>query len=180
MEQYKLSNILRKVLENIGIPESYYSIGKYKEGATCIEKVGKVYVVYNAERAERYERIECKNEQDACVEAIRRIAKDNKDFEILEEEFYEAKARKVLKEVLTKEGVPRHKYCLEGYAEDAVCIEKGSNGYFVYVVKEDEENELIKHPNIAKAFIDVISRLIRNDIKEQKVIYDFISELKKK
>ena len=73
MEQYKLSNILRKVLENIGIPESYYSIGKYKEGATCIEKVGKVYVVYNAERAERYERIECKNEQDACVEAIKTL-----------------------------------------------------------------------------------------------------------
>ena len=38
MKQYKLSNILRKVLENIGIPESYYSIGKYKEGTICIEK----------------------------------------------------------------------------------------------------------------------------------------------
>lgn len=38
MKQYKVSNILWKVLENIGIPENYYSVRKYKEGTICIEK----------------------------------------------------------------------------------------------------------------------------------------------
>lgn len=179
MEQYKLSNILRKVLEKVGIAESYYSVGKYRKWAICIEKVDKDYIVYYAEKEQRYDCRRYKKEVDACIEIIRRFAIGKEEFETLKKEFCEAKAKEILKEVLQKEGIPQYKYSLDGYAEDVVCMEKGSTGYFVYVVKEDEENELIKHPNIAKAFIDVISRLIRNDIKEQKVIYDFITELKK-
>lgn len=87
MAKMSMRKILRKVLENVGIPESYYSVVGYKEGATCIEKVGKVYVVYDAERAERYKKTECENELEACREVIRRIAKNNKNFQNLSRSF---------------------------------------------------------------------------------------------
>lgn len=100
MAKMSMRKILRKVLENVGIPESYYSIAGYKEGATCIEKVGKVYVVYDAKRAERYENTEYESELEACTEVIRRIAKNNKDFRILKQEFYDTRAKEVLKKYL--------------------------------------------------------------------------------
>lgn len=179
MKQYKLSNILRKVLENIGIPESYYSIGMYKEGATCIEKVGKVYVVYNAERAERYENMKCENELEACEEIILRIAQNNEDFEILKQEFYDTRAKEVLKEVFDNEGIPGRYYSLEGYAEKAVCMEKSNKNYIVYTGEKGKKHGVSKYQNISKALLNVISEVTESYEQEERVVEAFINKLYK-
>ncbi len=179
MKQYKLSNILRKVLENIGIPESYYSIGKYKEGATCIEKVGKIYVVYDAERAGKYEYRKYESELDACREIIHRIAKNNEDFKILVQEFYDTRAKEVLKEVLDNEGIPLQYYSLEGYAEEAVCMEKSDDSYIVYIGEKGNKDDVSNHSNISKALLKLISEVTESYAQEEKVIETFIDKLYK-
>lgn len=180
MKQYKLSNILRKVLENIGIPESYYGIGKYKEGAICIEKVGKVYVVYDAKRAEKYVKKECENELEACKEIIRRITKgNNKDFEIINQEFYDTRAKEVLKQVFDNEGILGRYYSLEGYAEEAVCMEKNNKNYIVYTGERGKKHNVSKHQNISKALLNVISDVAESYAQEERVLEEFINKLYK-
>lgn len=180
MKQYKLSNILRKVLENIGIPESYYSIGKYKEGAICIEKVGKVYVVYDAKRAEKYIKKECENELEACKEIIRRITKgNNKDFEIINQEFHDTRAKEVLKQVFDNEGIPGRYYSLEGYAEEAVCIEKNNKNYIVYTGERGNKYNVSKHSDISKSLLNLISKVTQNYEQEERVVEAFINKLYK-
>lgn len=179
MAKIDVKEVLRQVLENMGIPESYYSIGGYKEGATCIEKVGKVYVVYNAERAEKYENMKCENELEACREIIRRIAQNNEDFEILKQEFYDARAKEVLKEVFDDEGIPRQYYSLEGYAEEAVCMEKNNDNYIVYIGEKGQKDDISNYSNISKALLRLISEVTESYAQEEKVVEAFINKLYK-
>lgn len=179
MAKMSMRKILRKVLENVGIPESYYSVVGYKEGATCIEKVGKVYLVYDAERAERYKKTECKNELEACREVILRIAKNNEDFEILRQEFYDARAKEILKHVLDEEGIPRQYYSLEGYAEEAICMEKSDDNYIVYVGERGNKDDISNHLNISKALLKFISEVTESYAQEEKVTEAFIDKLYK-
>ena len=179
MAKTSMRKILRQVLENVGIPESYYSIGSYKEGATCIEKVGKVYVVYDAERAERYGSTEHKRELEACTEIIRRIAKNSEDFEILRQEFFDARAKEVLKEVFDNEGIPRQYYSLEGYAEEAICMEKNNKNYIVYNGERGNKYDVSKHSNISKALLKLISKVTESYAQEERVVEAFINKLYK-
>ena len=179
MAKTSMRKILRQILENVGIPESYYSIGSYKEGATCIEKVGKVYVVYDAERAERYINTEYKSELEACTEIIRRIAKNSEDFEILRQEFYDTRAKEVLKEVLDNEGIPRQYYSLEGYSEEAICMEKNNKNYIVYNGERGNKYDVSKYSNISKALLKLISEVTETYAQEEKVVEAFINKLYK-
>lgn len=179
MAKISMRKILRQVLENVGIPESYYSIGSYKEGATCIEKVGKVYVVYDAKRAERYGSTEHKRELEACTEIIRRIAKNNKDFQILKQEFYDARAKELLKQVFDEEGISGQYYSLEGYAEEVVCMEKNNNSYIVYIGEKGNKGDVSNHPNISKALLKLISEVTESYAQEEKVVEAFINKLYK-
>lgn len=179
MAKIDMKEVLRKVLGNVGISESYYSIEGYKEGATCMEKVGKVYVVYDAERAERYRKKECKNELEACREIILRIAQNNEDFEILKQEFYDARAKEVLKEVFDDEGIPRQYYSLEGYAEEAVCMEKNNDNYIVYIGEKGQKDDISNYSNISKALLRLISEVTESYEQEERVVEAFINELYK-
>lgn len=179
MAKIDVKEVLRQVLENMGIPESYYSIGGYKEGATCMQKVGKVYVVYDAERAKRYGNKECENELEACKEIIRRIAKNNEDFEILMQEFYDTRAKEVLKEVFDNEGIPGRYYSLEGYTEEAVCMEKSNKNYIVYTGERGKKHGVSKHQNISKALLNVISEVTESYEQEERVVEAFINKLYK-
>lgn len=179
MRRINLKEILRQTLENAGISESYYSIKGYKEGATCMEKTGKVYVVYDAKRAEKYIHKECKNELEACKEMIRSIAKNNEDFQILSQEFFDARAKEVLKQVFDNEGIPQQYYSLEGYVEEAVCIEKNNKNYIVYIGERGNKHSVSKHSNISKALLNLISKVTQNYAQEERVVEAFINKLYK-
>lgn len=179
MDKIRMKEILQQVLENVGIPEGYYSIGSYKEGSTCMEKVGKKYIVYDVKSTERYESIEYKNELEACTELIRRIVKNNKDFEILRQEFYDCRAKAVLKAVLDDKGIPRKYYSLEGYVEDAVCMEKNNKNYIVYIGKKGNKYNVSKHSNISKTLLKLISEVAQSYAQEEKIVEAFINKLYK-
>ena len=89
MSKHDITNILRKVLESVGMPDSYYSIGEYKEGAVCIEQNEKGYVVYDAERAKRNEEKEYKLFGVAAYDVISRIAMTKKDEKYLQKEVFD-------------------------------------------------------------------------------------------
>ena len=179
MAKMSMRKILRKVLENVGIPESYYSIEGYKAGATCIEKVDKVYVVYNAKRDEKCKYRQYESELEACTDVIRRIAKNNKDFRILKQEFYDTRAKEVLKKIFENEGIPRQYYSLEGYAEEAVCMEKSDDSYIVYIGEKGKKHDVNDYLNISEALLNVISDVTESYAQEEKVMEAFIDKLYK-
>lgn len=73
MAKYDITESLRRVLENNGIPECCYSIGKYRIGATCIEKIETGWTVYYAGRSEKFNKKEYERSIDAARELISRI-----------------------------------------------------------------------------------------------------------
>ena len=89
MKNYDQSKTLRNFFETVGIPESYYGIGEYKEGAVCIENIEEETIVYDAERAEKYNLKKYEVYVQAALELISRIAKTKEDFEFLKNAFLE-------------------------------------------------------------------------------------------
>lgn len=179
MKNYNQAETLRKFLENVGIPNSYYSIGEYKEGAVCIENTEEGTIVYDAERAEKYRMEKYEKYGQAAFELISRIAMTKEDKKFLQNAFFEEIEKETLTEVLKH----HNRLCLcslEGYAEEAICMEKEENEYIVYEGERGNKYNLKRHPKIISAFCDIISRLAESDKEEGKMRHEFIEMLTKK
>ncbi len=87
MAKYDITESLRRVLENNGIPECCYSIGKYKMGATCIEKTETEWIVYYAGRVGEFNKKEYKRSIDAARELISRVTIAKEDEAKLQDDF---------------------------------------------------------------------------------------------
>lgn len=179
MKNYDLSETLRNFLENVGIPDSYYGIGKYKEGAVCIENTEDGTIVYTAERAEKYVIGKYEMYVQAAYELISKIAMTKEDAKFLQNSFFEEIQKETLREVLVIHNVLR--FCsLEGYAEESVCMEKRKNKYIVYEGERGEKYNLKSHTKITSAFFDITSRLAKNDEEEIQMRKEFIKMLLEK
>lgn len=177
MAKHDETNTLRKVLERVGIPDSYYSIGEYKEGAVCIEENEEGYVVYDAERAEKNEKKEYKLFGVAAYDIVSRIAMTKADEKYLQNEIFDEIMKEALTEVFELNDIP-HFYSLEGYAEEAVCMEKDGKKYIVYDGERGNKYNIKKYRRIGIAFRDIISRVTESDEQEEKVTKDFTNKLK--
>lgn len=177
------TNTLRKVLERVGIPDSYYSIGEYKEGAVCIEENDEGYVVYGAERAERNEKKEHEEYVKTALDVISRIAMTKEDGEYLKNEFYLERTKEILEKTLELNDIPHIYYSLEGYSEEAVCLEKTELGYLVYNGEKGNKYAKKEHPNIGDAIVDLISRVSESDAQNKIIQFQYflrmMDELKK-
>lgn len=69
---------------------------------------------------------------------------------------------------------------LEGYVEEAVCMEKIKNEYIVYNGERGNKCNLKKHTKIISAFWDIISRLAESNEEEGKIKNGFMKMLIKK
>lgn len=176
MKNYNLSETLRKFLENVGIPNSYYSIGEYKEGAVCIENTEEGTIVYDAERAVKYRMEKYEEYGDAAFELISRIALTKEDKKFLQNAFFEEIEKETLIEVLELHSLS-HLCSLEGYAEETVCMEKEEKEYIVYNGERGNKYNLNRHPKIINAFCDIISRLAESDEEEGKIRHEFTEML---
>lgn len=172
MSKHDITNILRKVLESVGMPDSYYSIGEYKEGAVCIEQNEKGYVVYDAERAKRNEEKEYKLFGVAAYDVISRIAMTKEDEKYLQKEVFDEIMKEALKEVFELNNIPTF-YSFEGYVEEAICMEKDGKKYIVYGGERGNKYNVKKYRSIGKAFRDIISRVTESHEQEEKVAKDF-------
>lgn len=179
MKNYDQSETLRKFLENVGIPNSYYSIGEYKEGAVCIENTEEGTIVYDAERAVKYRMEKYEKYGHAAFELISRIAMTKEDKEFLQNAFFEEIEKETLSEVLELNNLS-NLYSLDGYAEEAVCMEKEEKEYAVYNGERGNKYNLNRYPEIINAFCDIISRLAESDEEEGKIRHEFIEMLIKK
>ena len=179
MKNYDETETLRKVLENVSFPDSYYSIGKYKEGAVCIEKTEKGYIVYDAERAEKNDIKEYEIYGSAAYEVISRITMTKEDAEELQNNLFEEILKETLSEVLELNNLS-HLCSVDGYAEEAVCMEKSGTGYIVYIGERNNKHDLKRYPKIISAFCDIISRLSESDEEEKKIRIEFMEKLAKK
>lgn len=179
MKNYDQSETLRNFLETVGIPDSYYSIGEYKEGAVCIENTQEGTIVYDAERAEKYRIEKYEIYGQAAFELISRIAMTKEDVELLQNAFFEEIEKETLSEVLELHDYLRS-CSLEGYAEESICMEKEGKEYLVYNGERGNKYELRRHLKIISAFCDIISRVAENHEEESKMKYEFIEILTKK
>lgn len=87
MAKIDVKEVLRQVLENMGIPESYYSIGGYKEGATCMEKSNKNYIVYTGERGKKHGVSKHQNISKALLNVISEVTESYEQEERVVEAF---------------------------------------------------------------------------------------------
>ena len=172
MKNYDLSKTLRKFLKNVGIPDNYYGIGKYTEGAVCIENTEEGTIVYTAERTEKYVIGKYEVYGEAAYELISRIAMTKEDAEFLQNAFFEEILKEILSQVLKLHNI-LHLCSLEGYVEEAVCMEKRENEYIVYEGERGNKYNLKKHTKIISAFCDIISRLAESDEEEGKIKNEF-------
>lgn len=179
MKKHDETETLRKVLEDVGIPDSCYSIGNYKEGAVCIEKTEEGYIVYDAEMAEKYDIEKYEAYGPAAFSLIARIAMTKEDAEELQNGLFEEILKETLSEVLELNNLS-HLCSLDGYAEEAICMEKSRTGYIVYIVERNYKHDFKRYPKISTAFCDIISRLSESDEEETKIRREFMNSLSKK
>lgn len=179
MKNYDQSETLRKFLETVGIPDSYYSIGEYKEGAVCIENTEEGTIVYDAERAEKYRMEKYEVYGQAAFELISRIAMTKEDSEFLQKGFFEEFEKETLNEVLELHNLSS--LCsLEGYSDESICMEKEGNEYIVYEGERGNKYNLNRHSKSISAYVDIISRLAKSEKEEYKIINEFNEMLIKK
>lgn len=95
MEKVDVKEILRNVLEEEGIPSSYYSLEGYSEEAVCLEMTSKSCNVYYGERNNRYNEEVFKTLTDACNGIIERLSDSNVEAIKLKNKFYVAILQKV-------------------------------------------------------------------------------------
>ena len=79
--------VLKRTLDDVGIPSVYYSLNGYSEEAICIECNNGSWVVYNGERGNKYNINKYKNIQDACANLILRLTESVEEQEQIQSIF---------------------------------------------------------------------------------------------
>jgi hypothetical protein len=87
MNEEFVKNCFIELMDNVGIPKSYYCLNGYQEEAACITKQENKWIVFEGERAIKYNIKQFENIKDACIDIIKRIAKSNDDYLYLKENF---------------------------------------------------------------------------------------------
>ena len=82
----KMFNILQRILDRYGVPRFYYFLGKDVEGATCIQNDGS-WLIYNYERRKQRDCMRCMSFKSVCFEVLRRMAKSQEDYRMLNNAF---------------------------------------------------------------------------------------------
>lgn len=67
---------LQERLNKMKVPKEFYSLGKYKEEALCLEQNGGMWIIYEGERGNKYNPRKYQSEYEACLAFLDRI----KDF----------------------------------------------------------------------------------------------------
>lgn len=85
----------------------------------------------------------------------------------------EEKSYKALKDALTLNGIPPYYYSLNGYSEEAICIEKNKDVWNVYLGERGKKNNTKSFTNVNEACLEMIASLTESYEQEKKTKEDF-------
>lgn len=85
----------------------------------------------------------------------------------------EINLKEIFRKVLISNGISEEIFSMDGYKENAICIEKTSKGYLVYKVCNKIKNDEVRCEELLKAYYVVILRLPcdKSKIMEIKKIF---------
>ncbi len=86
---------------------------------------------------------------------------------------------RTLKWALDYNGIPSIYYNLDGYSEEAVCIEQNDNYWMVYNGERGNKYNVRKYKNVQDACLDLILRISESEEEERKIQYSFKESLKR-
>ena len=73
----------------------------------------------------------------------------------------------VLDKVLKKYNIPEECYSIGEYSEEAVCLERNTEGWMVYEGERGRKYNIKVHSNVQNACFDIISRIVTSDEEEK-------------
>lgn len=85
----------------------------------------------------------------------------------------------ILKQALSKFGVPQRDYSLKGYSEDRICLDYNQEQWHVYMAERGHKRDIYQNRDADSAVMNFIDRLA-DDETETKEIYDYYKSLSNK
>ena len=82
----------------------------------------------------------------------------------------------ILKQALSKFGVPQRDYSLKGYSEDRICLDYNQEQWHVYMAERGHKRDIYQNRDADSAVMNFIDRLV-DDETETKSIYDYYKSL---
>lgn len=74
--------------------------------------------------------------------------------------------KEILREVLKEEKIPSSYYSLDGYSEEAVCLEETSESYNVYYAERDNRYNEMVFQTLIGACNEVIARVADSNMRK--------------
>lgn len=85
--------------------------------------------------------------------------------------------RENLRQVLVFNNIPPSYFSLDGYQEEAVCLEETTEEYLVYEGESGNKYNVQKHNKRLYACYDIISRISESKEQEKRIRDEFITDV---